>query len=134
MGTRNVPRKARQEAAIAAGPLRNNHRAALKKIWDKWPYIPSVTSRKAWASARGIDPAFVNRWFYSQVQKVRAAGFELDTENEGYDLGVDDGGPVERLAPAVPPLEQDSTLRSTAPGRLPELSSYEHSASSETGL
>ena len=134
MRTRNVPRKARQEAAIAAGPLRNSHRAALKKIWDKRPCLPSVASRKAWASARGIDPAFVNRWFYSQAQKARAAGFELDTESEGYDLGVEDGSPVERLAPNGPPLKRETILRSMAPGRLPELSSYEHSASSETGL
>jgi len=134
MSTRNVPRKARQDAAIAAGPLRNSHKAALEKIWGERPCLPSVTSRKAWASARGIKPAFVNRWFYSQAQKARAAGFELDTENEGYDLGVEDGSPVEKLASTVPSLKQDSIIPPTTPERLPELSSYEHSASSETGL
>ena len=134
MGTRNPHRKARQEVPIASGPLRNNHRAALKKIWDKRPCLPSVASRKAWASARGIDPTSVYKWFYAQIQKARAVGFELDTENEGYDLCVEDGGPVERLAPTVLPLRRDSILRSTTPGDLPELSYYEYSTSSETGL
>ena len=133
MSTHKVPRKARRNAPIAAGPLRNNHKAALKKIWDERPCLPSVTSRKAWAAARGIDPAFVNRWFYAQVQKARAAGFELDTENESYDLGGG-GSPVGRLAPTVPPLKQNSISRSTTPRQLPELSSYEHPTSSETGL
>jgi len=130
MRTRNGPRKARQEAPIAVGPLQNSHRVALKKIWDKRRCLPSATSRKAWASARGIKPTFVNRWFYAQVQRAKAAGLELDTANEGYDLGVEDGG----LVGFIPPLKRASVLRSTTPGDLPELSSYEHSASSETGL
>ena len=126
---RNAPRKAQQEAPVVAGPLQNNHKTALKKIWCGRPCLPSVTSRKAWACARGINPPFVNRWFYRQVRKARTSGFDLDTKNEGYDLDVEDGSPAGRL-----PLKRDSILRSTTPGNLPELSRYEYSASSETAL
>ena len=131
---RDDPRKARQRSPIAVGPLRNGHRAALKKIWDERPCLPSVASRKAWACTRGIDPAFVNRWFYRQAQKARASAFELDTQNVGYDLDVEGGSPVERLTPATPPPKRDPILCSTTPEGLPELSYYEYSASSETGL
>jgi len=129
MGTR----KARQEVPIASGPLRHDHKAALKKIWDERPCLPSVVSRKAWASARGLDPTFVNRWFYARLRRARVFGFELDTENEGYDLEVDNGSLVEGLTPSTP-LERDYILHSTTPEGLPELSCYEYSASSETGL
>ena len=125
---RGAPRKARRGAPVTAGPLRKGHKIALKKIWDGRPCLPSVASRKAWASARGLDPTFVNRWFYAQLQKARAFGFELDTENEGYDLGVDDGSPAARLSPTT------TILHSTTPEGLPELSCYEYSAYSETGL
>ena len=127
---RDAPRKARQEVPIAAGPLRNSHRAALKKIWDERPCLPSATSRKAWACARGIDPTFVNRWFYAQAQKARTLGLELDMENVGYSLSIEGGSPPERLTPS----KRDSILYSTTPEGLPELSCYEYSASSETGL
>lgn len=134
MGTRRgVPRKARQEAPVAAGPLRNGHKAALKKIWDKRPCLPSVASRKAWASARGLDPTFVNRWFYAQLQKARTFGFELDTENEGYDLEVEDRSPAAELSP-ITPSERESIPHSTTPEGLPELSCYQYSTYSETGL
>ena len=134
MGTRkDAPRKAHQEAPVAARSLGHGHKAALKKIWDERPCLPSVASRKAWASARGLDPTFVNRWFYAQLRRARVFGLELDTENEGYDLEVDDGSLVEELAPSTP-LEQGSILYSTTPEGLPELSRYEYSTSSETGL
>jgi len=131
---RDAPQRARQEASIAPGPLRKGHKAALKKIWDERPCLPSVASRKAWASARGVDPTFVNRWFYAQVRKARTSGFELDAENEGYDLGVEGWRPVEGLIPITPPLWWDSALHSATPEGLPELSYYEYSTSSETGL
>jgi len=130
-GHRDIPRKARREPPIATSRLRNNHKAALKKIWDKRPCLPSVASRKAWAFARGLDPTFVNRWFYAQLQKARAIGSELDAENEGYDLEV--GNPVEGTEFSTPP-ERDYILHSTTPEGLPELSCYEYSASRETGL
>ena len=130
---RDIPRKARREAPVAAGPLRSNHKAALKKIWDKRPCLPSVASRKAWASARGLDPTSVNRWFYAQLQKARTLGFKLDAKNGGYDLEVDDGSPVEGTAPSTP-LDRDFVLHSTTPEGLPELYCYEYSTSSETGL
>jgi hypothetical protein len=134
MGTRkDALREARQEVPAAVGPLRRGHKAALKKIWDERPCLPSVASRKAWASARGLDPTFVNRWFYTQLRRARVFGFELDTENEGYDLAVDGGSLVEGLTPSTP-LERDSILHSTTPEGLPELSCYEHSTSSETAL
>jgi len=123
----------RQWTAFAPGPLRKGHKAALKKIWDERPCLPSVASRKAWASARGVDPTFVNRWFYAQVRKARVSGSELDAENEGYDLGVEDGRPVEGLIP-ITPLWWDSARHSTTPEGLPKLSCYEYSTSSETGL
>lgn len=135
MGTRrDAPRKTRRGAPIAAGPLRHNHKAALKKFWDERPCLPSVTSRKAWASARGIEPACVNRWFYAQVQKAKASGFELDTENEGYDLDVEEGSPSGSLTLTWPPSEGYSVPRSTTPGGPLELSCYEYSTSCETGL
>ena len=126
----DAPRRARQDAPAVTGPLRDSHRAALKKIWDERPCLPSATSRKAWACARGIDPAFVNRWFYAQAQKARRFGFELDTENVGYDLDVEGGSPVERLTPPG----GGSILRSTTPEGLPELSCCEYSTPGETGL
>ena len=132
MGTRrDAPRKARQEVHVTVGPLRTSHKVTLKKIWDERPCLPSITSRKAWARARGIHPTFVNRWFYARVQKARESGFELDAENEGYDLAVVDGRLVEELT-ATP--ERHSILHSTTPEGLPELSYYEHSTASETGL
>lgn len=134
MGTRkDAPRKARQEASVTSGPLRHGHKAALKKIWDGRPCLPSVASRKAWASARGLDPTFVNRWFYAQLRRAKVLGFELDTENEGYDLEVNDESLLEGPAPSTP-LEQGSVLHSTTPEGLPEISCYDYSTSSETGL
>lgn len=134
MNTRRAaPRKPRKEAPVSAGRLRDGHKASLKKIWDKRPCLPSVASRKAWASARGLDPTFVNQWFYAQLRKAKASGSELDAENEGYDLGVNDGSPVRGLAPSTP-RGQASVLDSTTPEGLPELSCYEHSTSIETGL
>lgn len=130
---RDALQKTRQEAPMAAGPLRHGHKAVLKKIWDERPCLPSVTSRKAWASARGLDPTAVNRWFYAQLRRARVSGFELDTENEGYNLEVDDESPVEGFVPSTP-LERDSILHSTTPEGLPELSCYEYSIYSETGL
>ena len=135
MGTRrDAPRKARQEASTTAAPLRNSQKIALKKIWDERPCLPSVASRKAWASARGTDPTFVNRWFYAQVQKAKASGLELDMENEGYDLRVEDGSPVNEFIPITSPLKRGFVPYSTTPEGLPELSCYEYSTSSETGL
>ncbi|KAF9654246.1 hypothetical protein BDM02DRAFT_3182068 [Thelephora ganbajun] len=131
---RDAPRRARREAPVAAGPLRSSHKTALQKIWDKRPCLPSVVSRKAWAFARGIDPTYVNRWFYGRVQKARESNFELDAESGGYDLDVEDGSLVGRLTPAKPPLGQVPTLYSATPEGLPELSCYEHSTSSDTGL
>jgi len=134
MGTRkNAPRKARQEAPVAAGPLRRGHKAALKKIWDERPCLPSVPSQKAWASARGLNPTFVDRWFHAQLQRARVRGLKIDTRNEGYHLEVDCGSLLEGLAPSTP-LERGSILHSTTPEGLPELSRYEYSASIETGL
>ena len=133
MGTRkDAPRKARQEVPVTAGPLRRSHKAALKKIWDQRPCLPSVASRKAWASARGLDPTLANRWFYAQRRRARVLGLELDTENKGYYLEVDSGSLVEGPAPSTP-LERGSILHSTTPEGLPELS-YEYSTSIETGL
>ena len=126
---RGAPRKARQHAHVTAGPLRNNHKTVLKKIWDERPCLPSVASRKAWARARGIDPVFVNKWFYARVQKVRESGFDLDVENEGYDLNV-----VDERGPTTTPPERGLIPSSTTPEGLPELSYYEHSTASETGL
>ena len=134
MSTRKAPRKTRQAAPTATGPLRNSHKVALRKIWDERPCLPSAASRKRWASARGIEPTSVNRWFYAQIQRAEAAGFELHAGHEGYDLDVEGGSPVERLVPIEPPLKRDSLLHPTTPVDLPELSSYEYSASSETGL
>ncbi|KAF9787058.1 hypothetical protein BJ322DRAFT_1107137 [Thelephora terrestris] len=123
MGIRkSAPRKARQDAHVTLGPLRTSHKTALKKIWDERPCLPSITSRKAWARARGIDPTFVNRWFYVRAREARESGFELDIENESYDLDVN----------TTP--ERYSILHSTTPEGLPELSHYEHSTASETGL
>ena len=134
MSTRRGAREARQKAPVAAGPLRTNHKAALKKIWDERPCLPSAASRKAWASARGINPTSVNRWFHAQVKKAGAPGFELDTKNEGYDLNVEAGSPVERSTSTMPHLERGSAPRSTTPDGLPDLFFYEYSTSSETGL
>ena len=134
MGTRkNAPRKARQGVPVSAGPLRRSHKAALKEIWDERPCLPSVTSRKAWASARGLDPTFVSRWFRAQLSRARKLSLKIDAENEGYHLEVDGGSLLEGLAPSTP-LERDSILHSTTPEGLPELSCYEYSASVETGL
>jgi hypothetical protein len=128
MGIRkSAPRKARQDAHVTLGPLRTSHKTALKKIWDERPCLPSITSRKAWARARGIDPTFVNRWFYVRVREARESGFELDIENESYDLDVE-GGSLNTTP------ERHPILHSTTPEGLPELSYYEHSTASETGL
>ena len=127
---RGAPRK---EAQISAGRLNSGHKASLKKIWDERPCLPSVASRKAWASSRGLDPTFVNRWFYAQLRKAKAFGSDLDTENEGYYLEVNDRSPVKGLAPSTP-LGQESVLHSTTPEGLPELSCYEYSTSIETSL
>ena len=117
------------KAHAPAGPLRNSHKTALKKIWGERPCLPSITSRKAWARARGIDPAFVNRWFYARVQRARDSGFELDAENEGYDLDVQDGGTVENLT-----TPEQNHPQSSTPEGLPGLTHYEYSTASETGL
>jgi hypothetical protein len=133
MGTRkHTPRKGRQEAQVIAGPLRNSHKISLKKIWDERPCLPSVASRRAWARARGIDPSPVNKWFYAQVKKARESGLELDTENEGYNLDLEDGNPIQSLITSTP--GRDPNPHSTTPEGLPELSCYEHSTASETGL
>jgi hypothetical protein len=130
---RDAPRQLREEAPVSAGRFRDGHKASLKKIWDERPCLPSVASRKAWASARGLDPTSVNRWFYAQLRKAKASGFVLDTKNEGYDLGVNGGSPVSGLAPSTP-RGRESVLHSTTPEGLPELSCYEYSTSIETGL
>ena len=130
---RDAPCKPHGEAPVSAGRLRDGHKASLKTIWDERPCLPSVASRKAWASARGLDPTFVNRWFYGQLRKAKAFGSVLDTENEGYDLEVNDGNPVGGLAPSTP-RGQGSVLHSTTPEGLPELSCYEYSTTIETSL
>jgi len=121
-------KKAHRQAHVPAGPLRNNHKAALKEIWDERPCLPSVTSRKAWARARGIDPTFVNKWFYARAQRARDSGFDLDAGNEGYDLDVQSGSAVEDITPA------QNHLQSNTPEALQGLIHYEYSTASETGL
>jgi hypothetical protein len=102
----------------------------LLQVWNATPALPSSKSRRAWASAHGIPPAYVNGWF---TYRNRIAGkkglgshpmqgYELDPEEPRQDvadavqsLSNEGSGSASGIAPQVeislPPSSPPATPR-----------------------
>ena len=107
---RSAPRKPREEIAVSAGRFHDGHKPLSKKIRAGRPCLPSVASQKARASARGLDPNFVGRWFCARLRKAKAFGSVLDAEKEGSDLGVNDGSPGSGLTLSTPRGQESACI------------------------
>jgi hypothetical protein len=77
-----------------SAPLASIYVAELEKIWAIDKRIPTPASRKAWATARGLDPTVVHTWWYRR--RPRAKKLKIRIPSDTYDLGIG--------RPPTPPL------------------------------
>ncbi|KDQ16069.1 hypothetical protein BOTBODRAFT_186770 [Botryobasidium botryosum FD-172 SS1] len=85
---------------ILTKSLAPHHIRALARIKASYPGLrPSAKSRRAWALARGIDPASVHRWFHRHTPLKKedtpgsVAGADADADvDASAGKGEDDGG------------------------------------------
>ncbi|TFK17625.1 hypothetical protein FA15DRAFT_604725, partial [Coprinopsis marcescibilis] len=67
-------------------PLHVLHFEELARAWDKDLRIPTVTSQKAWAAARGVNPVNVNSWWYRHRHVAKKLRVKIPLET--YDINV----------------------------------------------
>ncbi|KAK7048163.1 hypothetical protein R3P38DRAFT_2867747 [Favolaschia claudopus] len=65
------------------GPV---HHQELQSIWPADPRIPSLRSRKAWALARNVEPAYVHNWF--RRRRLKAKQLNVTIPEDTYELPV----------------------------------------------
>ncbi|PPQ90589.1 hypothetical protein CVT25_006109 [Psilocybe cyanescens] len=63
------------------------HFDELNRLWPADPRIPSVISRRAWALARGLNPANVNSWWYRR--RKAAKKLRIKIPNDTYELDIE---------------------------------------------
>ena len=77
----------------------------LNAIWASDPRIPTHASRKAWATARGLNPTSVHNWWYRR--RPRAKKLRIKIPNETYDMEV---GRVPTPPPTPPPKVKEEDV------------------------
>lgn len=103
--------------------LQAHHIAELTLVWAADKRLPTVTSRRTWAAARGVDAAAVHRWFQKQrYREGRQNGGKLLAGS--YDLVVEVGetnaGPPAQVkqeratSPVLRPKSKTTQILSTA--------------------
>lgn len=60
--------------------------AELHRVWENDQRIPTVSSRRAWAAARNVNPSAVHAWW--QKRKARAKKLKIHVPDEMYDMEV----------------------------------------------
>ena len=85
-------------------PLHALHFEELEKIWEADRRIPTVSSRRAWAEARDLNPTNVHSWWYRRRPLARKLKIKIPRDE--YELGV--GAP-----PVIPKIEEINAEIST---------------------
>jgi hypothetical protein len=86
-------------------PLTGIYSNELNAIWANDPRIPTPASRKAWATARGLNPTSVHNWWYRR--RPQAKKLKIRIPNETYEMEV---GRVPTPPPTPPPKVKEEEL------------------------
>ncbi|KAJ3740204.1 hypothetical protein DFH05DRAFT_458913 [Lentinula detonsa] len=85
----------------------------LNELWESDKRLPTLSSRREWATARNLPPTIVNAWWWTKRRNARDRGLPLACEN--YHLPV--GNPPETALIKVEPVDEDEDLTAMNPSR-----------------
>ncbi|KAF8178761.1 hypothetical protein BJ912DRAFT_1129116 [Pholiota molesta] len=111
---------------LSPHPMHPAHFDELAAIWGRDPRVPSVTSRRAWALARALDPASVHRWWYRR-RAAHEKMFRVRLPLDAYELDVgvppvivfkveDDDEKVGDADPLSEPVSADTCVDAASAG------------------
>lgn len=90
------------------------HFEELNSIWEADRRIPSISSRRAWAKARNLNPTNVHNWWYRR--RPLAKKWKIKIPRDEYDLDVG-------VPPIIPKIEEVNAEISTGTNDIPSTES-----------
>ncbi|KAF8956636.1 hypothetical protein BDZ97DRAFT_2062811 [Flammula alnicola] len=110
-------------------PIMQVHFDELALIWPNDRRIPSISSRRAWALARNLNPVNVHSWWYRRRTHAKRLRIKIPQGTYELDVGVP---PVIVEVPVKEEISAPEDLPAAASGTVTEANSKsDHSSSND---